>query len=650
MGYSFRDYIDKKYEERYEATAAITEVDAMEFVVSSRFLDEKPFPFQSLVIKLLYGLWKKYPITSDERAILQILSDEWGVNINLIDRDPDTFVKILILVMGRRSGKTSLISYIMSYEMYRLICKGDPQHYYGIRDRHPIQVVTCAKDGDQAKDPFNLAKDNIKRVEFFQKYIDPTKDNETDLRLFTPYDLLQNEKIRKYNESRPKGEAKKNALEGSLLLRSFTTSAGGKRGKAVSCVIFDEFAHFDRAKITGSMSSADILNEMPQTDYAMFKAITPAVKDFGKDGKIILLSSPREKGGEFYKYYCLAGGKEQVDAQSVVPNPNYLLFQLSSWQANPNRPRTDFDDDYKADPQGSGMEFGAHFGESCSTFIDAAQVDAMVRRNRPLTTAGRYGQDYIITIDPAKTSDTYAVGWGHAEGASGDLTYYIDGLAGFEPTYNISPSGTATKLVVNPANVVTFVKQLANSIQRTGGRIVEICYDQWNSVESIMFLQKIGFVAFETTFNNSYKEVMYGDFLEALNNNRVICYGAPQNDNPVAYKVSASKDWTLQLTMELKHLERVISGDTIYYGAPRTGVVQTDDFADIAANLVHRLCAYKSITIATAREYKKLTGQTVRVSSSIRPGTASSGFFKTGAGSVSDAKLKGIINRVKGGR
>ena len=202
--FNFRKSIDKQYDDREKATAAVAEVDAYVFCTSSKYLGERLFAWQSLAIKIIYGLWKAYPVTPEEQKVLDLLRNGWSINLDLENRDVNEVIEILILVLGRRSGKSSLISFMQTYEAYKLICKGDPQKYYNIRNRNPIYIINCAKDGDQAQDPFRLCKDNIKRIPFFSKYIDSTKDNEGELRLFTPADLYENEQIRHYNDTRPK--------------------------------------------------------------------------------------------------------------------------------------------------------------------------------------------------------------------------------------------------------------------------------------------------------------------------------------------------------------------------------------------------------------------------------------------------------------
>lgn len=626
MAFNFKNIVDKHYEERLNATKPIPEVDAFTFLIGSKWLDERPFPFQSLVIKILYGLWQQYPLTQDEIELLEVLRTNWGINIDLAHRDPKTFVEVLILVCGRRSTKTSLISFIQTYEAYKLICKGNPQRHYGIRERHPIEILNCAKDGEQAKSPFVLVKNNIKRIAFFEPYIDSSKDNESELRLFSPADRYENFKIDKFNANKPPHMDKKNKMEGTITISAITTSAASKRGKATACLVFDEFAHFDRAKLTaGNESDQDILTEMPQTDYAMFKALTPSVKDFGNDGKIICISSPREKGGYFYRLYCQAGGREQTNPDAIKPQPSYLMLQLATWEANPNKPRKIFDLDFERDPIGCNMEYASHFADPSSTFIDAMKVDEMVDTTKSFSTMGISGYSYVITVDPAKNSDTYVVTWGHTESFKGIPIFHIDGTYGFKPPLIIE-NGAPKKTVINPEKVTKFISELAGAIQRSGGHVLEICYDQWNSASSIFALAKMGYPALETFFSNQYKEKIYTDFLEKVNLSQVKCFGMynPAVAGPAL--VPYIDGWLEQAKLEIKYLQRTTQGNTTFYEAPTSGPVTTDDFADTFANLIHRLALRISPDLKTMKQLYKETGRPIRARF-CGPSRGTSGFF-----------------------
>src|SRR3990172_5430407 len=148
---SFKNAVKQQYLDRGKATAPIPEVDAYIFCTASKYLGERLFPWQTLAIKIIYGLWEKYPIDKEEQEVIDHLKNEWHIDFDLEHRNINQFIEILILVLGRRSGKSSEISFIQTYEAYKLICKGDPQRYYSIRDRHPIWIVNTAKDGEQAQ-------------------------------------------------------------------------------------------------------------------------------------------------------------------------------------------------------------------------------------------------------------------------------------------------------------------------------------------------------------------------------------------------------------------------------------------------------------------------------------------------------------------
>jgi len=625
----FKDIVNKKYGDRVALTAPVEPVDVLAFVTSHKWLGERPFPFQSLLLKLLYGLWEKYPITEKEQEILDALKSEWGIDLDLENRNVNQVIDVLVLVIGRRGSKSSITSWIAAYEAYKLLCKGNPQKYYKMRERHPIHILNCASDGEQAKETFNLIKENIKKLEFFQKYIDFDKDNETELRLFSPYDLFLNSQIRKFNETRKKGTMKKNILRGSLCVESITTAAATKRGKAIQTLIFDEFAHFGRAKYR--KKTLEVV-EAPQTDHAMWVALTPSVKDFGDDGLIIAISSPTEKAGEFYGLYCLAGGKEQNESEKLPPNPRYLMLQLSTWQANPKYVRENFDEDYRKDPVSAAMEYGAHFGEPASSFLNPEKVDSMTATGAPILLRGRSGQLYIITVDPASTSDTYMIAWGHREDRPSER-YWVDGMKGFEPTVKNIGGGKFVVERIDPDVVMEFLLGLISNLNVMGKQVMEICYDQWQSVDSVNKLRKMRLPAFETTFTNQYKGAMYGTFLEKLNQGQVFCYEIDS---------SPAEMWVPKLKLELKYLQKIISGGTTYYTAPTSGPVTSDDCADVVSNLVYRLALRKDLSSKMIRQlHKQLGGVPIPL------GTAHPPIKGRGLWGIRKKK-KDIQNRIRG--
>ena len=99
----------------------------------------------------------------------------------------------LVLVLGRRSGKSFLVSTIALYELYRLICMGHPQARYGLMEFDSIYLLNVARNEEQAKNAiFAKIKQTVLASPFFQPYIG--KDTELEMRFFTENDRKENER------------------------------------------------------------------------------------------------------------------------------------------------------------------------------------------------------------------------------------------------------------------------------------------------------------------------------------------------------------------------------------------------------------------------------------------------------------------------
>lgn len=574
----------------------IQEVDAFTFVSSSSYLNEDPTPFQRIVLKTLYNLWRYYPPDKEESDLIRILRMNWNIKLDLNRTDP---VWQLVLCLGRRSTKSTISSFLASYGMYSLICKGNPQEYYGIRERHPIYITHVASAGNQAKDVFTLTSENIKKTEFFRPYIDFDKDNSTELRLRSPFDLWKNDEIIRRNALLRRGEPKENLLPGSLNIKSITTSATSHRGEATFMLILSEFAHFMRAEMNIKSADETIMSENPRTDYAVYKALAPSVKDFGSDGKVIIESSPAEKGGEFYFHYCVAGGMQQEHYEEVTPDPDYALIQLATWEARPSMPRETFDRDFRTDPIGADSEYGAKFRNPSGSFITEELINSIPVPNKPIIKVNPNTWKFIITLDAggkakAKPADTYALGWGHSEitSVSPEPVYWVDGLKGWDQKIKDLGSGMIEKIPVNPNEVMAYLLDLISNL---GGRnyVVEVCYDQWENSSAISTLQSEGYNAIETTFTNPYKGAMYGNFLTQAELGKIHMYGEDEGG------------WIDRWKLEMKYLQRITAGNVTYYKHPDSGPVRHDDFADVVANLTYRLLLRAEPTKQSMQEARK---------------------------------------------
>ena len=554
--------------ERRNSTTAntLSRVDAFEFITGSEYMNEDLYPFQRVVIKMLYGLWPKYPPDVEEQALINLLKQNWNITIDL-DR-PDS-IQHFILVAGRRSTKTTISSHIVVYSLYELRSLGNPQKYYGLQERQPIHVLHVACKESQAQDMFGLTSDRIRRLKVLNPYIDPRTDNRGEMRLFTPHDIELNREIERQNDGRREGEPKKPLHQGSLVLESVASVGSSNRGHSVYVLVLSEFAHMQRPGTEESQS----------TDHALYVALEPSLKDFGRDGKILMESTPKEKDGEFYRHYCLGGGMEQTGSNGRAPEKSYQVIQAATWEANPRRTREDCDLNFKNDPIAAEMEYGAHFGEISQQYASPGDLVGIIDKTRPFCYTNETNSMYVIAVDPGGRShsddgDAYAYSWGRFEKGSG--IYVVDGMKAYNSLGARMPDGRKEYTLVDPMAVTNEIAGVATGLGGPG-HVREIVYDQHDSGMAISYLKQRRFSAHETTFTNEYKERMYSTFSQIIQSHRLkVCWDG----------VNGFAD---QFMRELEHFRRVQKGDKVYYSHSNSGPNPHDDLLTAVANAVYRL-------------------------------------------------------------
>jgi hypothetical protein len=603
----FQKRLDDKLDLAEGRVDIIPPVDVFEFVFGEHYLHlQSLFPSQSLALKLYYRLWEAYPFTDEEQVLLRTLETKWGIHYDLAGLK-QTWTEVFQLVWGRRSSKSSLVGGILlNYEVYKLICLGNPHKHYGILQSDTIYLQVTAAKEEQAKKTFSIGSGMAKACKFFEPYIDNRKDLETELRFLTPYDRLLHRQVAKYNDERPKGTPPRKAALGSLVFWTTTTAGGTSRGGATIVQVFEEFAHVRRARMGSNEEEA---GSSGMSDHELYKALAPSTKTFRRDGKIIMLSSPKEQGGEFYSHYCTARGDER---EKTLPSPNYIMLQLATWEANPNVQRDELENDFNRDPLGAAQEYGAEFGKPSASFIPAEKLAAIIIPDRQILLQGSFNHKYVVTLDPASRGDTYACAWGHQErvgdATNGHYEYYIDGLMGWLPQTEKGIDGSFQTRPIDHSEVLRFVVDLCT--RALARRVVVIAYDQWNSTSAIDQLRRLRLPAMETTFTNAYKSVIYRDFLEEVNSGHVHCYGV---------EAAPQYDWARTMLLELQYLQRIMRGDIVTYHHPSSGPVQHDDFSDCVVNLVSLLKRFSANQPELMQQLRKQGLGPMRLGRTISP-------------------------------
>jgi hypothetical protein len=309
-------------------------LNILEYVDRFKLIPTGLYPAQRFILKLYYNIQLSDVMPEDPSDRIQI-KDNMGHSVvaeftevqylkylydqkrcNIQEQDGIERREI-ILVLGRRSGKSALAGIIASY--------GNPQSYYGSIPGSEIRVLCVANDKEQASIVYSDIGAHVEAVDYF-------KNSLTSSTL--QFMRFQTEEDRK----------KYNAGGKSSVVATFKSSiAKGLRGRGVICMILDELAFF----VDNGNSSAE----------KIYKAITPSIAQFSpKDpknkrkplgpthGRVISISSPDAKEGFFYRLYQLAmsGGKAAA---------NMLVIQAPTWEINPSLDDSYYETEYHKDPR-----------------------------------------------------------------------------------------------------------------------------------------------------------------------------------------------------------------------------------------------------------------------------------------------------------
>lgn len=276
-------------------------VDILTYVSASWGLNEKPYPIQRFILKLIYGLpldegkptielWDRFreriERTYNEVEFLNYLYTDGRTNLSLEEHkkrwDPirklGSKFSTIVFRLGRRGTKTTLSQWITGYEVYRLLKMKSPQGYYGFRDVQPIRITLVATGKEQAQELLSPARAAIQKSPYLRRYVESDAQN----------------KIGLTTEA-----ARRAGLKGSaagISIQASPCSAKSLRGPANILALLEEYGAFFW-ELQGSNKS----------DKAIWTALEPSTSDFKDpvthkvDGMVLIISTPLSKSSHMYK-------------------------------------------------------------------------------------------------------------------------------------------------------------------------------------------------------------------------------------------------------------------------------------------------------------------------------------------------------------
>jgi hypothetical protein len=384
----------------------------IDFIDRFKLLEKEGlFPVQRFILKLYYNIplndkIKTIRITDQlntkvlyemtEAEYLAYLYSQGRCNVREQDGRER---RELILCLGRRSGKSTLSAIIAAYELYKLLCRGHPQSFYGLPSGSEIRVLCIANDKEQASIVYGDMQGHVGSVDYFKSSL--VHDTQTFLKFQTE------------NDRSKFGEGKK-----ATITATFKSSiAKGLRGRGIICAILDELAFF----VDDGKSSAE----------RVYKAIFPSIAQFSpKDprnkhrpmgpshGRIIAISSPDAREGFFYRLYQLAMSKDKGSS-------NMLMVQAPTWEVNPTLDPSYYETEYHKDPKSFATEHGAEFSDRVRGWIEDHRdlMDCVPPELRPMA-RGLPREPFWAGVDFGISKDGTAISLTHVWAGKIQLAYH----------------------------------------------------------------------------------------------------------------------------------------------------------------------------------------------------------------------------------
>jgi hypothetical protein len=287
-------------------------------------------------------------LTPDERAVFARLTGGR-------ECEPLEPVEILLIVAGRRSGKSRALSVLATY--LSCLCDWSEHLYIGEVGTALYQAPTQR----QASQALRYATDLIDHVDLLKQ----TVENRTS-------DCL--------------------TLRRSIELTAQAANWRYSRGSTCICCVLDETAFFHNAE------------DSANSDEELLTALMPSLST--TSGPMLIASSPKDMQGIVYQLHKKHFGKDG--------DPKILVVQAASRELNPLLKESVVARAYQTDPTAADAEYGGQFREPLTAYLSRELIERAVEpgitERPPLP-----GVQYVAFVDCSSGAgtDSFACAIGH---------------------------------------------------------------------------------------------------------------------------------------------------------------------------------------------------------------------------------------------
>ena len=300
----------------------------------------------------------------------------------------------LMMLAGRRSGKTTLTAQISCYEVFRLFQFKNPQLHYNLAPNSEIQIINVAPKREQAVETiFARTCELIRNSPWFMS-----------------------QKIDYVNTS-------VRFPEKNIVVQPFGSNSMTGVGRTAKAFLADEVSYFTDTE--NGRSAKDVYNELSKS--------TSSFINFN-EGVNVAISSVRFDGDFLTSRYYQS--KESPEGWE-----NTLAIWKPTWELNPHLTEEVLKAEKLKDPEEYQRQYGAEPGMALKQFFEESLINYILEQTKEndnlFGEEGTFAREiktapdaayYIIATDPSAKNDSFGLSIGYV---TQDLRVVIVGTTSF---------------------------------------------------------------------------------------------------------------------------------------------------------------------------------------------------------------------------